>query len=228
MNSKFCKQNFAYWLGVVQSDGYLKIYKGRPLISLHVGKNSLPMFKRFIDVSREIFNIKGSSYTYSDTSGRPYYLYRFGAKKIIPLFEKPKIALKGFIPPVHFLKNKKLFGAYLGGIIDGDGNVRISRPKYPQCYVRIFSSNYPKELIESIKSNLTCSVNYREVRKRGKIFGRIVNGVNRRLEFRVIPKNFDYFDKFIVPFIAIDYKRSKIIEYIEKREGGRRESNSWA
>ena len=151
-------EDFAYWVGVVQTDGYFKkiFIKSRGRIRyqivLTVGPKSLPMQAKFKSISQNLFGIKGTFCMYQRKEGFWAYEYKFGCKNLIGIFDKFGLDFSSrLIPPKFVLRSKSLFGAYMAGIIDGDGDLRVSKRKYPQCWVRITGSCEPSILIESIK-----------------------------------------------------------------------------
>ncbi|MBN2368358.1 hypothetical protein JXC34_05040 [Candidatus Woesearchaeota archaeon] len=218
MNPNFNHPDFAYWLGIMHSDGYVKHFKKRSYyIGLGVGTKSLPMFNKFIEISQDIFGIKGSIYKGRTKEDHKFHQYRFGCTSFISMFTENKIHLKGHIIPEYFVKNKALSGPYLAGLIDGDGDLRISSRSYPQCFIRIYASYRPDKLIAQLEEILKCSINYLEYSGKRKIGNREFFGTTRRIEFRVIPNNFNIFKNYILPYIQLGYKREKLKEYIEMR-----------
>jgi hypothetical protein len=155
-------EDLAYWIGVAQTDGYFKKqnYKKKQIIRyyicLSVAESSIEMLEKFKKVSKEIFYLKGSLWK---NHKRNLTTYKFGCKNLLHLFKSLDIDFNDPPkPPSWIIEEEKYFGAYLAGIIDGDGNVEVKRPQYPQCMIRIYSSCKQEELIKSIKDHLTCSV----------------------------------------------------------------------
>ena len=216
-------QDFAYWIGVVQTDGYLQKQNSKSgykqcYIRLGVGDKSLPMLKKFIVISRNVFGVKGYSYSIINHIGTNTHVFGFGCNRFITNFETLQIDFKQVTPPDWILERGELFGAYLAGVIDGDGDTRISRPKYPQCYIRVYSGHMIDKFINSIKTLLDCGVFIEKrvrIRKIGNhsFFSRCFT-----IEFRVSSKNLDFFKKYVVDNIAIDYKKKIISNYIELKE----------
>lgn len=213
-------EDFAYWVGVAQTDGYFKrqfvksIKRERFFIVLIVGPKSLPMQNKFIDISQNLFGINGSTYKHINKEGFTSFCYHFGCKNLIDVFDEFEIDFKKVFPPDWVLKNSKLFGSYLAGVIDGDGDIRITRPKYPQCFVRISSQCKLDKLIDNIKIILNCGVNTRQRTLQSKIANRNVIGSVWVTEFKISCKNIDFFRRFVISKIALDHKRNKIREYI--------------
>lgn len=218
LNSK----KFAYWVGVVQTDGYFKQQfikskkRKRFLIVLNVGQRSLPMQNKFREISQELFGLKGSLFKYTNKEGFLNYEYKFGCKNLIDIFNKFQIDFSSILsPPKFVLRSDSLFGAYIAGIIDGDGDVRISRPKYPQCYVRLSGNSEPIDLIKAIKSRLNCGVYSCRREQTTKIAKRTFSSSWQITEFIISNKNLDFIEKHILNEIALHHKRNKIIDYLK-------------
>lgn len=120
-------------------------------------------------------------------------------------------------PPNWIIANPKLFGAYIAGLIDSDGNVCIKRKKYPQCRVKIISGSPQENLRNAIEKNLNCKVSLENV---GRIVeewgGRWYPGFN--LVFLISKKNWYVTRNNILPFISIPRKRAIIEIYLKKFE----------
>ncbi len=225
-------EDLAYWVGVVQTDGYLKQFvnktrnNGRIQYYVKLGVvKSIPMLEKFRKISMSIFGCRGSMWKYEKTN---YIEYKFGASKLLPLFKKLDIDFSDPPkPPRWCLKNSSFFGAYLAGVIDGDGDVRFGRPKYLQCKVRIWSGHPQKELQNSIEKVLKCSVNILRIEKKhSEIEGRAIFGGSWRIEFYVSKKNYNFIEKYLIRHLALEYKRNKIKYFISNKIKGRdRESN---
>lgn len=217
-------EDFAYWVGVVQTDGYFKrqFVKSRKTenvyIFLAIGSKSLPMQSRFIDISRKLFGIKGSLFKYVNKGGFLSYEYKFGCKNLIELFNQFKLDFSAkLVPPKFVLKSESLFGAYIAGIIDGDGDIRISKRKYPQCFIRISGKDEPTALVNLIKSKFNCRV-YTERREQiSKIAKRTFLSQWQVTEFIISNKNFDFIRKYIIKHVSLPHKKNRIIEYFKIR-----------
>ncbi len=111
----------------------------------------------------------------------------------------------------------RFFGAYLAGIIDGDGTVTIRKSKYPQCSIKISSGEKQLELVDDIRKLLKCSVWIISREGRHMLGDRIFDSQWVDLEFLVSSKTYQFFEKFVLPFIQLGYKKSKIESYISSR-----------
>ena len=214
--------DLAYWVGVVQTDGYHKKYlpknrnKIRNSIVLDVNPRSLPMLLKFRGISRKLFPINGSTYNIRNGSS---VAFKFGINKLLPLFEELEIDFSDPPkPPKWIVGDSAFFGAYLAGVIDGDGDVRIRRPQYPQCVIRINSGSFAEELLNSIKYKLNVGASILKQYNENTYKSRKISGYSYRLEFCVSSKNFDFFEKHVLDHIALDYKRDKIKNYIYCRK----------
>jgi hypothetical protein len=220
-------KELAYWVGVAQSDGYNKkktyfgVSQSRKKyynkIILKVGEKSKPMLLKFQKISNQIFKRNAKCHKEKNQ----VFSFHIGIKSFIHEFSLLNISFKDPPePPNWCLKNKKYLGAYLAGIIDGDGNINITRPKYPQCKIRI-SGGYPQiNLKETIIKKLNC---HAWITKSNNI----KSPNDYRLEFKFSPKNKEFILKNIIPWLQIPHKKTKLKKYSRLRKwSGKRESNS--
>ncbi|MFH0875653.1 MAG: hypothetical protein V1859_06970 [archaeon] len=219
---KIKNANLAYWVGVAQTDGYFKkqfvksTSRTRFYVVLGVGKKSLPMLNKFKQISNEVFMVKGN--TFLSLSYNKYHKieYKFGCNRLIPFFNQLNILFsEPLTPPTWIVPSKRLFGAYLAGVIDGDGDIRITRPKYPQCYIRITSKLKSSELLKVLSEFLSCSVKCNYHQKLNIFEGRQFIGKTYITEFRVSKKNFEFFKKFVYPHIVILHKKEKLRNFMK-------------
>jgi RNA recognition motif-containing protein len=200
----------AYWTGVVQSDGYLDVYhcKNRNRtyyrISIDTSSKSLPMVKKFRKISNQhlgrnvkIFECKNDVFKCT-----------VGVKKLLPLFKELDIKFSDpQIPPNWTLSTIQFFGAYLAGVIDGDGNINV-RKRRNKCVITIFSKNKPVHLLEAIKTMFSC--------------GGHISFKNRcyHTQFEISRKNYQFVKNFILPHLAIMRKREKLENFINSKYSG--------
>ncbi len=221
--------DLAYWIGVVQTDGYFKKYfpknRVKPVYSmvLHVGHCSMPMLVKFREISKRIFIIKGSTYRFNRDNS---IAFKFGINKFITLFEELNIDFSDPPkPPKWIVNDSSFFGAYLAGVIDGDGDVRIRRPRYPQCVIRINSGSFAEDLLSSIKSKLNINASISKKFNENIYQGRKISGYGYRLEFCVSSKNFEFFEQYVLDNIALTYKKDKIQNFLNLRKNTKHLNN---
>ena len=220
---KIHSKELAYWIGLVQADGSLKRYKvkrnGRieERIQLDLNAKANILLKKFQEVNQTIFQ-RSSKIWKIKKSG--IWTSHIGVKRLLLLFDRLDIRFSDPpTPPSWVLKNHSFFGAYLAGVIDGDGDIRIKRPKYPQCVIRITSGASQNELKEAIKRILKCSVSITENQREVYYVKekRIIKGKSFRLEFLVSKKNINFIIKYVLPFLSLSYKREKILNFFKMR-----------
>jgi len=213
----------AYWVGAVQSDGSLKIYNERDRknpryrISLGVSKKSLPMLIKFQRICKNVFNRNIKIFK---SKTREIWNLNIRIKGLLELFHKLDIKFnKSFSPPKWCTEGPEFFGAYLAGIIDGDGNVTVKRKKYPQCLVRIFSGYREKKLANEIRRILGCCVSiYKKHKKRYFTKeNRVIDGTWFELHFLISSKNYKFIENFVLPNIMLPYKKERINNFIQNR-----------
>ena len=204
-------KDLAYWVGVAQTDGYLKVYteretsKTRFIFRLTVGRKSLPMLYKFQNLSDTLLNRK-AKICYYKSNDYEHYEFHIGIGKILEVFRKLEISFsKPPTPPAWSLGEPQFFGAYLAGVIDGDGNVKYRRPQYLQCVIRISSKKPPLELEEAIENLLQCSVC-------------IIKDRNAySLEFCISHKNYDFIKNYVLPQLSLAYKKDKILYFLQMK-----------
>lgn len=212
----------AYWTGVVQSDGcltrYVKTDKVPSEITLGVCRKSLPMLKKFREISFDVFNRHSNLWK---TKGRNEWRFHIGVKKLLTNFERLDIIFGKFIPPKWCINRTEFFGSYLAGLIDGDGDVRVKRPEYPQCVIRLTSGMRQNLLSFHINQILKCSVyeSKHHHRKFFKSMGRVIEGNSNTLEFYVSNKNLQFISNFVIPKMNLKYKKRMLENFIRKKIG---------
>lgn len=215
--------DIAYFIGAMQTDGCLSIYfsKSKKIykykFEMGVGEKSLPMLRHVISILADVFDRKVSIVKRKNLN-----LYRFQTtvKQLMATFEDLGITtFKQVDAPDWVRDDINYFGAFLAGVIDGDGNVTIKRKSYPLCYIRIFAEECLSELMNLIEKHLNCETHFKlnhikSYFKRDyneKIFSCYSHG------FYVSTKNKDVFKKYVLPHLQLEYKREQIANYIETR-----------
>ncbi len=214
--------DLAYWLGALHSDGkrtsYISKKNGNDFrvfeISLAVGEKSLPMLERFAENFDSSLGRKLKIHRFSD--GR--YKVGTSVKCLLEPLENLEIRFRDMTIPLWISQNPFLFGTYLAGVIDGDGDIRsrgYSR-KTPQCCIRISNGKPNYALRNAIQMNMNCKVSMYWQSKSHVYYGRIIRGSWWTIEFVVSKKNVDWLKNYLLPRIAIPHKRLKLEKYLEK------------
>ncbi len=215
--------DLAYWVGAMQTDGSLwKYYRKEKAqfefrLAMGVATKSLPMLQKVARLSAEIFQRHGKLYKRMSEDQWDYYVQ---VKQLLPLFRKLDIQFDDPPKPPKWVSAKpRFFGAYLAGVIDGDGCIVVKRPEYPQCMIRITSGLRQFALSKTIKQILKCSVYEQEFyqKKFIKSWGRMVEGKWFISEFCVSSKTAKFVRDFITPHLQLIYKKERLENFIESR-----------
>jgi len=225
VNKLETSEDLAYWIGVMQSDGYFENYtepKGKNHISarLVVSNKSRAMIEKFQKVSESLFNRKSKIFHLK--TGR--LSFKIGIKNYLPQLkmldlnfgDPPK-------PPFWSMTNNRFFGSYLAGVIDGDGSINLTlnrrkdRKPYYQCRVRIFSASKQIDLANSLRQLLNCSVNLSKSEDIRWIGNRLISGTVYILGFYVSLKNFEIVKENVLPYLSLQHKANLLEKYLEIR-----------
>lgn len=199
-------ENVAYLIGVLNSDGYLYLFldkkRNRKIYRLRidVAGKSLPMIKKFEAIFNETFGKEVHVY-----DNQRWNRYEFGTSiNQLRSFFKP--LENGEIYPI-MKRNPELFGAYLAGIIDGDGHVQKKNNKdrkIPQMRIEICGPNPLFEIKEGIERFTRSKVNF--IKNKGE------NSYDTY--FYVTGKNRYFLENFVIPHLALDYKKENLQKYL--------------
>lgn len=212
----------AYWVGLAQSDGSLKTYKYKKNtksfeeIRLDLEVKDKILTEKFQEINKTIFGRTSKIYKLN----KKYWTCHISVKRLTPLFQFLGIKFSDPpIPPKWTAESPIFFGAYLAGLIDGDGDIRIKRKKYPQCVIRINSGSEQVILAKLIKAILNCSTSITKRQKKSYFSkeNRIIEGTWFELEFLVSFKNIKYIIQWVMPFINLSRKKEKLLNFINKR-----------
>ncbi len=212
-------KELAYWVGVAQSDGSFQKYfergrtKPRYRVTLEVAENSRPMIIKFTELSQTLFRRKSAIWK----TKRGRFSMHIGVTGLKETFKDLGIDFKDPPQPPFWCLDDKFFGAYLAGIIDGDGTVAIKRSKYPQCLIRITSGKPQSKLSIAIEKVLKCSTYIVACKKRKVILDRVCDCKWYDLGFLVSSKTCKFFKKFVLPYMQLEYKKLSIESYIISR-----------
>ncbi|MFH1447903.1 MAG: hypothetical protein ABIG39_03495 [Candidatus Micrarchaeota archaeon] len=215
-------EDLAYFIGVLHSDGCIFTYsignKTRHRYILDVGKKSLPMLKKIKYIFHEIFGRTPKVRKKLHKNEKPTFLIEVNIGNLKDSFTRLKIDKEKLAPRIK--ENQRFFCAYLAGVIDGDGDISLKRPKYPQCRIRITAGEELPGLMELIRRHLKCScglekaiVSTHSLPRPKKKFG-----VGYRHCFYVSQKNRKLFKKFVLPHINIKHKRRKLLDFYKLQE----------
>jgi len=214
-------EELSYWVGVMQSDGYFEKYtdcykKTRYNARVVVSPESSSMLIKFKRISKKIFKRDSKIFRMRTTNkisfkiGIGQFLKELAVLDI-KFGDPPK-------PPKWTLECPNLFGAYLAGIVDVDGNIRMTFNKtknYFQCFIRIFSAHPQDELAQAIEQNLNCKV-YQDFDEETNIIeGRKVRGKTYYLQFCVSTKNWKFFNKFVKSHLTLEHKCNTLNKYLK-------------
>jgi len=148
----------------------------------------------------------------------PTFLIDVGIVNLRDSFARLKIDKEKLAPWIK--NNQRFFCAYLAGVIDGDGDISIKRPQYPQCRVRIAAGKELSELMDLIRHHLKCSCSLEKaiVSTYSLPRAKIKFSVGYYHCFYLSRNNMKVFKKFVLPYIQIKHKRRKLLEYYKIRE----------
>jgi len=212
------KPEVCYWLGLAQSDGYFKKHyveqhsKFTHVITLSM--KDLEPVVCFQRISKDFWGRDAKIHKDNRPNANSFYI-TIGVSRLLKYFSNMQLDFSDPPKPPKWIANDvRLFGAYIAGIIDGDGSVKVKRPQYPQCLVKISSGSPQNELKDTIEYlfNCRCSImkQYREV----MLNGNLIKGTCYNLEFCVSNKNIEIFQKYVLPWIQIPRKRDKITSFL--------------
>jgi len=213
-------EKLAYWIGLVQADGSITKWTkktGKIKYYLHFSNNSLTLIKEFQSGLKYLNRFS----RYIRKRNSCSFESKISVNSMLKILKFLKISRcrAYFEPPTWINNNQSLFGAYLAGLIDGDGDIRIKRKKYPQCAIRITSCNKEFIIYRLIKKFLKCSVFI--TKKQKKIFfkneNRFIYGKWFELEFLLSSKNSDFFLSYVLPYIKLNYKQEKLMGHIKNK-----------
>ena len=207
---------FCYWIGLVQSDGCFRKHFTNKRTSYHyvvdISSIEKDHLKKFQEISLNVLNrkVKIHRMKYRNT-----YDIRIGVSRLIPLFTNLNIRFDDPPQPPHWIaENMEFFGPYLAGIIDGDGDIRVSRKQYPQCKIRITSGKPQYQLRKTIKNLLGSGCCIYSEHRIAYLDGRRIEGTCYRLEFLVSKKNVQLIKNHILPWIALKRKQKIVRNFI--------------
>jgi hypothetical protein len=210
----------AYFIGALQSDGTFHLFKDKKRkrkvyrIRFQVGEKSLPMLKYLqqifaIDFDRKLkINFDGVN-----DYGTKIYTLGTSVNELLP--QLSALGVHKYKIAKEIATNKRLFCTYLAGLIDGDGDICIKRPKYPQCEIRITAGKPMYKVKQLISHFLDCGVRIEKIEGNSIIEGRLVHSTGCRHCFYLSSKNFYDFIRYVYPHIQIDHKRKVLQKFFK-------------
>lgn len=220
---------FCYWIGLVQSDGCLrKHYTNKRKKSeyiIDIQSKDLEHLKLFQQISSKLLKRHVKIHKINRTNKQIIFEIRIGVARLLKYFSDLEIDFSDPPkPPNWVINNIKLFGAYIAGVIDGDGSVRIKRPKNLQFGIRIISGKPQIDLQKYIRELFRCGCCIYKQYRVVNLNGNLIKGTSYNLEFAISGKNIQLFREYVLPWIQISRKRDKMESFI-KMKWARPESN---
>jgi hypothetical protein len=108
--------------------------------------------------------------------------------------------------PAWVTRTPMVFGAFLAGLIDGDGTICVRRPAYPQLTVSIFRGRRSKVLVRAIHRWFRTPV---QIESRKNHLGR-----SCAMRFYLSTKNIKFFLDAVYPYLAVEKKRAAVQKYV--------------
>lgn len=204
-----------HWIGLVQTDGHARINKSGSVRAIEFYNTNIKLVEKFCSVCNTLFgaspkiNTKVNSPLYK--SGKLFYSGAYALENKLGILNGVNFGDPPEPPVFLIKKSKNLFGAYLAGVIDGDGDVRIKRKNYPQCVVRISSGKPQTSLKNAIENTLCCKVliTNRQKNRGGKLWKNWYC-----LEFYVSRKNSGFIKNYLLPKIISEHKAKKLDKFL--------------
>ena len=217
-------ENIAYFIGVLHSDGSIYLFNDRKRnriqhrFRIQVEEKSLPMVKKIQQIFKQEFNrnIK-IHFEGKNVYGNSIYYLQTSINRLLPNFSEIGITKTSI--PDWVNSDAKMFCAYLAGLIDGDGDVCIKRPKYPQCRIRITSGKILNSLKLLVLKHIGSSLWIEPVIIDSVIDipPRKIHGKAFRHCFYVSSKNIKVIKNFVYPYIQIEHKKELLCKFFKMK-----------
>ena len=206
-------KDIAYFIGVLHSDGYIYIFndkrrnRNQIRLGLEIGTKSITMALKFKKILQDYF---GKYVHLRQRPNRTTLNLQTSINKFWDVFRNWN---DGKLPD-DIQGNKALFGAYLAGLIDGDGHIKIKNNikdrLIPQCVVKIASNRPLEDAKNLIEFHINCKVHFE--------FKNIGKGVNTC--FYVSKKNIEFFKNYIYPNMVMPNKLNRLQNFFKLKEDG--------
>jgi hypothetical protein len=201
-------EKIAYFIGVLHSDGCLyefydkKRNRKQIRLNLTISKRSLPMAVKFKEILAEKLNRK-LNIRKKPCDGS--FCMQTSVNRLAPIFKEwMKEELNNEIS-----ERIELFGAYLAGLIDGDGHIKIKHikgRKMPQCLIRI-AEDHPLQNVQNLLTKFfNCKTHF------------VKHKTSNCVEtcFLVSRINKDLFYKYVYPHLTLEHKIMRLDEFRKK------------
>ncbi len=207
INELTIDSELAYFIGVLHSDGCIYIFndkkqnKKKIRLSLGVAQRSLPMAITFQRILFEKFNKKVNV---RKVPNKNLYSIQTSINRVANIFQNWNSNL-----PETIKSNKSLFGAYLAGLIDGDGTIHLKNNKDRKLKQLRIEICGPEKLIEVkllIERYTKSKVHFVKYRNRNCY----------DTAFYVTYKNLIFLEENVFPHIMLTYKKDKFILHTER------------
>ena len=199
----------AYFIGVLHSDAHIYKFNNkkegsvRNRLLLQIGPKSLPMANKFKQI---LYTKFGRDVNIRKLPNKEAYKIQASINLIYPLLKN----WQKYNLPLEIKEDSLLFGAYLAGLIDGDGYVKYKKYKGQifACQIKIAAKEPLEEIASLIELHLNCKVHYeKDKNKRG-------TGYNTC--FLISSKNYRYLLENLEPHLTIPYKKERITTVCHK------------
>lgn len=192
--------DYYYMLGVLHSDGCIYKFKSKLRLNLTVGIKSKNMIEKFTRIFNELYG-RTCSYRQSRVGSR--LMLQTSINSISKKIKKNEDAID-----LSNLLDLE-FGAYLAGVIDGDGHIKVKSSKCrknPQCMIRIFSDHFLVNLANEIEKRMGCKVHcFKD--KRSCCYETC---------FYVSSKNFHYMAQNVACNLVLLHKKERLDNHIRE------------
>ena len=211
--------DIAYLIGVLQSDGCIyefydkKRNRKQIRLNLTIGEKSFPMSEKFKCILEKSLGIHVN--IRKSPSAKNAYIIQTSINRTAHIFrEWKKEELDNEIS-----NRIDLFGAYLAGLIDGDGHIKIKNNhdrRIPQCMVRIAEDRPMKTLQHLILKFFNCKTHFEK------------NADSKCVEtcFYLSKKNSILFYKYVYTHLTLKHKIERLNQFLEMKKRALEDSNS--
>ncbi len=205
--------NLSYLIGVLHSDGYIYCFNDRKKnkkylrLRLAVAESSLRMAVKF---QRILLNSLGKNVNIRKDRKRNLYTLETSVNRLGKTFQRWKEKI-----PEEIKQDITLFGAYLGGLIDGDGHIKIKNNIkdriVPQCVIIIASSSPLEDVKRLVEKFFGCKVHFE--------YDHQSRGVSTC--FYVSNKNISLIESYVFGNLSLKHKIETLFKFFEMKRACR-------